>query len=223
MPTSNLHERYAVVFDYLERSLPDDPLYAWILAETAERGIPQIQITAEQGRTLRLLASLIGARRILEIGTLGGYSTVWLASALPADGRIITLEMQPKHAALAHEALDRAGLDGRAQVVVGPALASLEQLELDAPLDLVFIDADKPSNRAYFDWAVAHVRPGGLVLVDNVLLNGRVSTDQESAFYRDLRAFNDYVIARYGERVTVIPFFKDDEDNLDGLMVVHLP
>ena len=215
----SLVDRYDVVLDYLSSGVDEDPVYDWILKETAARGIPQIQITPIQGRFLNLLVKLIGARRIVEVGTLSGYSTVWMARALPPDGELISLEMSSKHAELARESLQRAGVADRAQVIVGPALESMADLELDGSLDLVFIDADKGNNGNYFSWAREHVRSGGLILVDNVLLNGKVAT-QESDFYRGLHAFNHAILSEYGDRAMVVPFFKKEEDNLDGLMIV---
>ena len=218
----SLVDRYDVVLDYLSSSVDEDPVYDWILKETAARGIPQIQITPIQGRFLNLLVKLIRARRIVEVGTLSGYSTVWMARALSPDGELISLEMSAKHAELARESLQRAGVADRAQVIVGPALESMADLELDGSLDLVFIDADKGNNGNYFSWAREHVRSGGLILVDNVLLNGKVAT-QESDFYRGLHAFNHAILSEYGDRAMVVPFFKKEEDNLDGLMIVQVP
>ena len=219
----DLVQRYEHVFDYVSRTLPDDSVFSWIREETGRRGIPEIEITPAQGRLLNLLATLVGARRIVEVGTLGGYSTVWLARALPADGRLITLEIEPTHAELACDSVEQAGLSDRVEVIVGPALDSLQSLELDAPVDMVFIDADKPANRDYFDWALDHVRPGGLIIVDNVLLNARVVTNLDSPYYDTLRAFNNYVAQRFGDSTTIVPFYKDEERNLDALMIVRVP
>lgn len=211
------------VLRYLASELPEDAVFAWVLDEMAARGLPMIQITAEQGRFMRLLGQVLGARRILEVGTLGGYSGLWLAGALPPDGRLITLEIEPRHAALARETFQRGGVAERVDLRLGPALETLRRLELDAPLDMVFIDADKAGNRAYFEWALSHMRPGGLIMVDNVLFNGRVDLQgQPAAVYRTVAAFNDWVLAHYAGETTIIPFFKT-EDNLDGLMVVRVP
>jgi|GEM_PF-11235 len=142
----------------------------------ADAGLPDIAVTAAQGRLLELLARAVGARRVLEIGTLGGYSTWWLAQALPADGTVLTLELSDAHAAVARASLAAAGLQERVDVVVGPALESLDRL-LDsrvAPFDLVFVDADKQQLAAYLDRAVALARPGALVVVDNVVRGGAV-------------------------------------------------
>jgi predicted O-methyltransferase YrrM len=158
--------------DYLEDRLNvSDEGLATALRESASAGLPSIQVSPLQGKLLHLLAASIGARRILEIGTLGGYSTIWMTRALPPEGRLISLEADPKHANVARRNLERAGLAGRSEVRVGPALASLPKLaeEGGAPFDLIFIDADKPNTPAYFDWAMQLSHPGTLIVVDNVV------------------------------------------------------
>jgi predicted O-methyltransferase YrrM len=157
----------------------DEPLAAALAASEAA-GLPAISVTPPQGKLLHLLARLRGARRILEVGTLGGYSTVWLARALPADGELVTLELDPHHAEVARANLRRAGVADRVRVVVGEALATLPTLA--GPFDLVFIDADKRNSPAYFEWAVTLSRPGAVIVVDNVVRRGAVadpaSTDE---------------------------------------------
>ncbi|GGX52433.1 O-methyltransferase [Streptomyces minutiscleroticus] len=156
-------------------ALSDDVLTA-ALRDSEAAGLPSINVTPAQGKLLQLLAQIQGARRILEIGTLGGYSTIWLGRALPADGRLITLEYDPVHAGVARGNLARAGLDGIAEVRVGPALESLAALakEEPDPFDLVFIDADKVNNPPYVEWALRLTRPGSLIVLDNVVRDGRV-------------------------------------------------
>lgn len=210
------------ILEYLEEHLPQDEVLTWVLQEMPRRGIPQMQITPEQGRFLNLLAQLIQARHILEIGTLSGYSTIWLARALPPDGKLITCEVNPSHAQLAREAIERAQLDGLVEIRVGPALETLAQLTPEPPFDMVFIDADKHHNMDYFQYAEAHTRPGGLILVDNVFLNGQIIAPDANAYMQALEAFNRYVFDKYGQAVTVIPFYKKEEDNLDGIMVVRI-
>lgn len=222
MPKPEMKPTFIRILEYLEDCLPQDEVLTWVLQEMPRRGIPQMQITPEQGRFLNLLARLIRARRILEIGTLGGYSTLWLARALPPDGKLITCEVNPTHAQLAREAFERAQLDGLVEIHVGPALETLSHLEPDAPFDMVFIDADKHHNLEYFQYAEAHTRPGGLILVDNVFLNGQVIAPDANAYMKALEAFNRYVFNKYGQAVTVIPFYKKEEDNLDGIMVVQV-
>lgn len=158
----------------------DEPLTA-ALRDSDAAGLPPIAVAPNQGKLLQLLAQIQGARRILEIGTLGGYSTIWLGRALPADGRLITFEYDATHAEVARRNLARAGLDGISEVRVGPALESLPKLaeENPEPFDLVFIDADKVNNPRYVEWALKLTRPGSLIVVDNVVRGGRV-TDADS-------------------------------------------
>jgi len=163
---------------------PSDPVLEQALAASDAAGLPQIAVAANQGKLLMLLAQSIGARRILEVGTLGGYSTIWLARALPVDGRLISLELDPKHAEVARANLASAGFAGIAEVRTGRAVDSLPRLEAEgaSPFDFVFIDADKPSNPDYFQWALRMSRPGGLIIVDNVVRRGAVlATDGQDA------------------------------------------
>lgn len=156
---------------------PADEALTAALRDSDAAGLPQISVAPNQGKLLQLLAQIQGAHRILEIGTLGGYSTIWLARALPADGRLITLEHSPVHADVARGNLARAGLDKLTEVRVGPALDSLAALvaEEAAPFDLVFIDADKVNNPRYVEWSLKLTRPGSLIIVDNVVRNGAVA------------------------------------------------
>ncbi|MCL8010261.1 O-methyltransferase [Streptomyces sp. AS02] len=160
---------------------PDDDVLQAALRDSEAADIPMISVTAPQGKLLQLLAEIQGARNILEIGTLAGYSTIWLARALPADGRLISLEYDPKHAEVATRNIARAGLDKIVEVRIGAALESLPKLadENPAPFDLVFIDADKVNNPHYIEWALRLTRTGSLIVVDNVVRGGRV-TDADS-------------------------------------------
>lgn len=160
---------------------PDDDILQAALRDSEAAELPKVNVTAPQGKFLRLLAEIQGARNILEIGTLAGYSTIWLARALPADGRLISLEYNPKHAEVATRNIARAGLDKIVEVRVGAALESLPKLadENPAPFDLVFIDADKANNPHYIDWALRLTSTGSLIVVDNVVRGGRV-VDAES-------------------------------------------
>jgi predicted O-methyltransferase YrrM len=146
------------------------------LRESAAAGLPAIHVSPSQGKMLHLLARALGARRILEIGTLGGYSTIWLARALPAGGRLVTLEADPRHASVARSNLARAGLSAAVEVRVGRALDLLPQLasEVGGPFDLIFIDADKAGYPDYFPWALKLSRRGSLIIADNVVRNGAV-------------------------------------------------
>ncbi|MCK0196796.1 O-methyltransferase [Ancylobacter sp. 6x-1] len=156
--------------------LPADPLLESALAATEAAGIRAINVAPNQGKLLMLLARMRGARRILEIGTLGGYSTIWLARALPDEGRLVTLELDPRHAEVARANLEAAGVDGKVEIRVGPALESLAALEAegDEPFDLVFIDADKPNNPNYLASALRLTRAGSVIIADNVVRDGRV-------------------------------------------------
>jgi predicted O-methyltransferase YrrM len=157
-----------------EKLIGDDEVLAAALAHNAENGLPPIDVSAAQGKMLYLLAQMAGARRILEIGTLGGYSTIWLARALPDDGVLVTLEVDHKHARVAQVNLDRAGLSDRAEIRVGPALDSLAAMTDVAPFDFVFIDADKQSNVDYVAEAIRLGRSGTTIIVDNVVREGGV-------------------------------------------------
>ncbi|MEJ1196334.1 MULTISPECIES: O-methyltransferase [unclassified Streptomyces] len=162
---------------------PGDEALAAALRESDAAGLPQVNVTANQGKFLQLLARIQGARTILEIGTLGGYSTIWLARALPADGRLVTLEYSARHAEVATRNIARAGLDALVDVRVGPALESLPKLADDnpPPFDLVFIDADKGNNPHYLEWALKLTSTGSLIVVDNVVRGGRVADADDTA------------------------------------------
>jgi len=164
---------WTAVDDYWSAALlPPDPVLDAAFEANAAGGLPPIDVSPEQGKLLHLLARSVGARRILEVGTLGGYSTIWLARALPADGELITCELERRHAEVARANLARAGLAERVQVLVGPAADTLA--ELSGPFDLVFIDADKASNVTYLEHALRLSRPGTVIIVDNVVRRGAV-------------------------------------------------
>lgn len=154
---------------------PDAGLDA-ALEASAKAGLPTIAVAPNEGKLLHLLARAIAARNILEVGTLGGYSAIWLARALPADGRLLTLEFDPKHAEVARANIARAGLADRVEVRVGRALDQLPKIAAEGlgPFDLVFVDADKQSSPEYFQWALKLARVGGLIIVDNVVRDGKV-------------------------------------------------
>ncbi|MGW0334838.1 O-methyltransferase [Streptomyces sp. NPDC003011] len=171
-------QRWNDVDEYFTSHLsPNDDALDAAVRDSEAAGLPHVAVTAPQGKFLQLLAEIQGARTILEIGTLGGYSTIWLARALPADGRLVTLEYSPRHAEVATRNIARAGLDTRVEVRVGPALESLPELadENPPPFDLVFIDADKGNNPHYVEWALRLTRAGSLIVVDNVVRGGRVA------------------------------------------------
>lgn len=163
---------------YFEQHLvPADPVLVRALANNVAATLPAIDVTPSQGKLLYLYAKMIGARHILEIGTLGGYSTLWMAKALPAEGKIVTLELEPRHAEVARGNFAGSGYEGRIETMVGPALESLRMIKnrTAAPFDFVFIDADKPSTLAYFQIALELCSPGAVIIADNVVRKGQVA------------------------------------------------
>ncbi len=185
---------YARVDAYIDDLLGlADPVLEAVLQSTLDAGMPEIQISASQGKFLYLLAKLSGARKVLEIGSLAGFSTIWLGRALPPDGKLITLELVPKHAEVTRKNLQLAGLSQIAEVRVGAALESLAHLfsSSEGPFDVVFIDADKISYPLYLEWALKLTRSGSLIVADNIIRKGSVidETAQDEGS-RGARAFN---------------------------------
>jgi len=184
-----------------------DPALEAALAASAAAGLPPIQVSPAQGKLLKLLAEIKGARTILEIGTLGGYSSIWLARALPADGLLTTLEVEPKHAEVARANIARAGLAGVVELRLGPALETLPRLaaERRAPFDLVFIDADKEGYPDYLPWALRLSRRGSVIVADNVVRDGAVA-DAASADPRvqGVRRFNEMLAAEPRLTATIV-------------------
>lgn len=165
------------VDDYIvDRLVKADTPLADALAANAAAGLPAMDVSAAQGKYLSLMIRITGARRVLELGTLGGYSTIWMARALPADGKLVTLEYDPKHAQVARRNIAAAGLGDKVTIHVGAAVETLPIVatENTAPFDFIFIDADKPSNPIYLDWAVKLSRPGTVIILDNVIREGKV-------------------------------------------------
>ena len=167
---------------FAERLGLEDDALAAAQRDCQAAGLPPISVSAPQGKLLQLLALTIGARNILEIGTLGGYSAIWMARALPEGGRLVSLEIDARHAEVAAGNLERAGVAAKVSVRVGPAIETLPALEREGagPFDLVFIDADKPSNPQYVQWAVRLARPGALIVLDNVVRAGKVIVEDSS-------------------------------------------
>lgn len=168
---------WASVDDYIVEALFDaDPALDAVLAANHDHGLPAIDVSPAQGKLLSLLARMQGAKKVLEIGTLGGYSTIWMARALPVDGKVVTLELDPHHASVARSNFERAGVSDRVELRVGPALQSLAALaaEKAGPFDFIFIDADKPNNPHYLSWAMRLSRPGTVIVCDNVIRDGAV-------------------------------------------------
>lgn len=158
----------------VDKLIGPDPALDAALAGNRQAGLPPIDVSPPHGKLFHLMARMIGARRILEIGTLGGYSTILFARAVPLDGQVVTLEVDPAHAEIARRNIERAGLAARVDLRLGAALETLPKIAAEggAPFDLVFIDADKRNNAAYLDWALRLTRRGSLIIADNVVWNG---------------------------------------------------
>ena len=191
------------------------------LDSSAAAGLPTINVSPAQGKLLHLLARVQGARKILELGTLGGYSTIWLARAVPPDGRLISLEVDPKRAEIARANIARAELANMVEIKVGRAADSMQKLlaEGRGPFDLIFIDADKPSYAEYLQWSLKLSRPGTLILADNVIRKGAVadpaSTDEN---VRGIRKFNEVLAAE--TRVTTSVIQTVGSKGYDGLALI---
>jgi caffeoyl-CoA O-methyltransferase len=198
--------------------VPPDPALDAALQATADAGMPLINVAPNQGKLLHVLALAHGARTILEVGTLAGYSTIWLARALPAGGRLVTLELDPKHAEVARANIARAGLANVVDLRLGRALDTLPQLvaEGQGPFDLVFIDADKPNTTAYFEWALKLTRRGSLIIADNVVRDGAViDASSTDASVQGVRRFNAALAAE--PRVTASVIQTVGSKGYDGL------
>jgi predicted O-methyltransferase YrrM len=172
-----MEEKWTAVDRYItDQLVPPDAALDAALASSVANGLPAINVAPNQGKLLQVLARSIGARRILEVGTLGGYSTIWMARALPQGGKLITLEYDPKHADVARANIERAGLGHVVEIRLGKAIDSLPKIAAEGggPFDFVFIDADKASNADYFAWAMKLTRLGSIIIVDNVVRNGAV-------------------------------------------------
>ncbi len=175
-------ELWTAVDRYVAESLiPRDPVLEEALQANAAAGLPTIDVAPNQGKLLYFLARIQGARRILEIGTLGGYSTIWLARALPSDGTLVTLEVEAKHADVARANIERAGLSSIVQLRLGPALESLSELQKEGAqrFDLIFIDADKQNIPAYLEWSLRLSRSGTVIITDNVIREGAVINPED--------------------------------------------
>ncbi|MEH1851540.1 MAG: O-methyltransferase [Nostoc sp.] len=201
-------EQWTAVDRYFTDLLvPPDPALDTALQTSAAAGLPPHNVSPNQGKLLLLLAQIQGARNILEIGTLGGYSTIWLARALPSDGRLITLEADPKHAEVARANIAHAGLSKLVDLRLGQALSTLPQIaaENQGPFDLIFIDADKPSNPEYFAWALKLSRRGSLIIADNVVRNGAVVDAASSdPSVQGVRRFNELLASEPRVNATAI-------------------
>ena len=174
-------EKWTAVDNYFDQHfIEDDPILSSALKASAEAELPEINVAPNQGKLLMLMAQMQGAKSILEIGTLGGYSTIWLGRALPDDGKLISLEMNPTCVQVATKNIARAGLDDKVTIIEGAALDNLPSLVDKAPFDFIFIDADKPNNPPYFEWAVKLSRSGTIIIIDNVVRDGEVVNPNSS-------------------------------------------
>jgi predicted O-methyltransferase YrrM len=210
---------WTAIDDYISDTLvaSDDALDAAIEASEAA-GLPRINVAPNQGKLLMLLARATQARRILEIGTLGGYSTIWLARGLAPDGHLVTIEANPDYAAIARANIARAGLGGQVDVRVGRAQDVLPGLAAEGPFDLVFIDADKPGTPGYFQWAVKLSRRGSLIVVDNVVREGAVLDADGDANVQGMRRF--FELAASDPRVSGTALQTVGAKGHDGLAVL---
>ena len=193
----------------------DDGLQ-YALQAAKQAGLPEIQISPIQGKFLQLLAVACNAHKILEIGSLGGYSGIWLSRALPADGHFITLEINPTHAGVVRKAFERAGVSDRAEVRVGNALDLLPLLEQEAPFDLIFIDADKPPYPQYLDWALRLSRPGSIIVADNCIRSGKGFEEPQDEGMAGIVAYNNRIASE--SRLNSLDLAMDD-DYTDGFAI----
>jgi predicted O-methyltransferase YrrM len=214
-------KKWTAVDRYISDTLiPTDPVLEAALAASTKAGLPAIAVAPNQGKWLMILAQAIGARSILEMGSLGGYSTIWLARALPADGRLITLEFDPKHAEVARANIARAGLADKVEVRLGAALDTLPQLAAEGlgPFDFIFIDADKGNYPGYLEWAVKLSRPGTLIIGDNVVRDGKViDADDPDPSIQGVRRMNEIIAADH--RLTATAIQTVGSKGYDGFMI----
>ncbi|MDB5442143.1 MAG: methyltransferase [Phenylobacterium sp.] len=212
-------DAFTTVDAYLVEALLDrDEVLDQALSDSRAAGLPAINVAPNQGKLLQLLAQMVGATRILEIGTLGGYSTIWLARALPPDGQLVTLEYDPKHAEVARRNIERAGLADRVEVKVGRGVDLLPSLT--GPFDFSFIDADKASNPAYFAGALKLSRPGSVIVVDNVVRAGAVLEAGGSADVQGIRRMNEMIAAE--ARVTATAVQTVGSKGWDGFCLIRV-
>jgi predicted O-methyltransferase YrrM len=215
-------EQWTAVDEYINSLVvPSDPALDAAVEASAKAELPAIAVAPNQGKLLHILARLVNARRILEIGTLGGYSTIWLARALTTDGRLFSLEIDPKHAEIARKNVERAGLASKVEVRLGPAIESLQKLasEKAGPFDLIFIDADKAGIPDYFDWSLKLARSGSLIIVDNVVRKGAViEAASKDPDVQGVRRLNEMLAKE--SRVTATTIQTVGSKGYDGITIV---
>ena len=208
--------RQNIVEEITRKFAAEDEGLKHALKAAKQAGLPEIQISPIQGKFLQLLAVACNAHKILEIGSLGGYSGIWLSRALPANGRFITLEINPAHAELVQNAFAKAGVSDRAEVRVGNALDLLPLLEQEAPFDLIFIDADKPPYPQYLDWALRLSRPGSIIVADNTIRSGKGFEEPQDEGMAGIVAFNNRIAS--DPRLISLDLAMDD-DYTDGFAI----
>lgn len=223
-PQMTQDDKWQAIDDYIvENFLEADPVLETAQAACDAADLPKIQVAPLQGKLLMMLARALQARKILEVGTLGGYSTIWLARGLSDGGHVTTLELDPRHAEVAESNFKNAGLGDKITVRVGPALDTMAALHAEGagPFDLIFIDADKPSTPDYFDWALKLARPGSFIVVDNVVREGAILAAQsDNKHVKGLRAF--YARAAANPHVTATAFQTVGHKGHDGLAIVQV-
>lgn len=198
----------------------DDAALEAALAASDAAGLPKIAVSAAHGKWLHLMAQAICARRVLEVGTLGGYSAIWLARAVGPGGKVVTLEIDPKHAEVARGSIVKAGLGERVDIRIGPAIETLPKLAGEPPFDFSFIDADKESNADYFNWALKLSRPGALIIVDNVVREGKVVEPGASSQVDGVRRMIDLIASEPRVSATVVQTV--GVKKYDGMLVARV-
>ena len=217
-------EHWTAVDQFIcDHFVPGDDVLDAVLSSGVEAGLPSIQVSPNQGKLLQILVETLGAQRVLELGTLAGYRSIWMARALLPGGKLITLEAEPKHAEVARMNFAQAGLEKVIELRVGPALETLPQLAAEhaSPFDLTFIDADKQHTAEYFDWAVRLSRPGGLIVVDNVVRKGAV-LDVDSHDESVLGVQRFYEVARHDSRVMLTVMQTVGSKGYDGFALARV-
>lgn len=216
---------YQRVDNYIKNLLaPEDDVLKQTIQSLEKQNIPQISISANQGKFLQVMVKLTGAKKVLELGTLGGYSTIWMGRALPVDGKIITIELDAKHAAVAQTNIDRAALSSKVEIRVGKGLNILNQMieEGEAPFDMIFIDADKPPYAEYFNLALQLSRSGTLIIADNVIREGKIlDTNSEDEMVAGVDRFNTLLANTAGVTATIIQTVGSKEHDGMAFAVVN--
>lgn len=216
---------FAAVDDYINRLIaPEDKALQQTIQSLDEQHIPQISVSANQGKFLQVMAKLANAKKILELGTLGGYSTIWMARALPQDGKIISLEIDPKHAAVAQKNLEQSGVANKVEIRIGNGMDTLNKMieNAEEPFDMIFIDADKPPYAEYFQLALKLSRPGTLIIADNVIRSGKVLdeiSDDENV--TGVKRFNELLAKTKEVTATIIQTVGTKEHDGMALAVVN--